>query len=344
MSSPFLQIDKQIYYVKIIIWEKCPLRCSYCFVDKENSREMSIETVKKLIDLLLYTPGKNKLLHFLWGEPLLYFDTVKQAVPYARKLAQELWKDLDITFCTSWIWFTQDKIDFIATNDIYLAWSLDGPSHIHNTNRHFQSGWGSFEKIMQHKGAVLSTIKPTHIGLALTVDSSTVDALFDSFLYLIQDEAFPCSVNIAPTDGVSWTLECKKQFILRLRMLSGKARGRCIWFYTEAFTNGDILFNPFVHKDSYHAYVVGNIDDPDFVQKVKKYIWCSYHAGSQQCTTCTSQYFSANEKTLQTVELNQLTQYRDLISLQYTKRIYQAAKTNHKYREYIEQAKNYIYV
>lgn len=30
------KFDKEIYFIKYIIWEVCPLRCAYCFVNKKR--------------------------------------------------------------------------------------------------------------------------------------------------------------------------------------------------------------------------------------------------------------------------------------------------------------------
>jgi len=54
--NKFEKFDKQIYFIKIILGDFCPLRCSYCFVDKENRKVIKNETLKNIIDLLLYSP------------------------------------------------------------------------------------------------------------------------------------------------------------------------------------------------------------------------------------------------------------------------------------------------
>jgi sulfatase maturation enzyme AslB (radical SAM superfamily) len=59
---------------------------------------------------------------------------------YARELEKKLGKDLDISFCTSGILFDQEKLDFIAQSKIFLAWSIDGPAHIHDRNRLLANG------------------------------------------------------------------------------------------------------------------------------------------------------------------------------------------------------------
>lgn len=47
----------------------------------------------------------------------------------------------------------------------------------------------------------------------MTIDRNTVDALFDSYTYLVEQEGFDCTINIAPVDGVLWSKEKKKTFI-----------------------------------------------------------------------------------------------------------------------------------
>lgn len=67
----------------------------------------------------------------------MYFDIIKHGIEYARKLEKETGKQLDISFCTSGIGFTQERLDFIRDQQIYLAWSIDGTEAVHNRNRTF---------------------------------------------------------------------------------------------------------------------------------------------------------------------------------------------------------------
>lgn len=371
----FEWFDKQIYFIKIIMWEACPLRCDYCFVDKENGRVISEENLLSFVDLLLYSPWHNKLLHLLGWEPLLCFDLIKKAVIYARNLEKELWKQLDISFCTSWILFDEKKLDFIHEQKIYLAWSIDGPAHIHDRNRKLANGKWSYDLIIQKKEIVVKNIKDTHLGVAITVDVNTVDSLFESYKYLIENEWFTCTINIAPVDGKIWPVEKQKKFIEQLQMIHQyifdnigkwkfcylnsmnkefrfnmlsvfrKKNWRCLWFYTEAFTNWDVLFNPFINKEEdYSKYVVANIWDKDFMEKIDKYIGCTYWDDKKQCHDCKSDYFETMRNTLQDVQLNNLLNYRDRVSILYANKIRYEAKKNKLYKEYIQLARDYMYV
>lgn len=373
--NPFPTFDKQIYFVKIIMWEACPLRCDYCFVDKENGKVISKEHLFKLIDLLLYSPGYNKLLHLLWWEPLLCFDLIQEAVIYARSVEKKLWKQLDISFCTSGLFFDQNKLDIIREQDIYLAWSIDGGKEIHDRNRKLANGKWSYDKVIIKKPIVIDTIKDTHLWIAMTVDTNTVNDLFNSYIHLVEKEWFTCTLNIAPVDGKIWPIDKQKKFILelekihqhifdniwkrkfwylnsmnkefRFNMLSTfrKNNGRCLWFYTEAFTNWDVLFNPFINKEEdYSKYVVANIWDKNFIEKIDEYIGCSYWEDREKCNNCKKSYFENMRNTLQDVQLNNMLSYRDRVSVLFANKIRVEAKKNKIYNEYINLAKDYMYV
>lgn len=367
------KFDKQIYFIKVIIWEACPFRCKYCFVDKDNSIVIEDETLERIIDLLLYSPWYNKLLHLLWGEPLLFWDTIKKWVIYARKLEKKLGKQLDISFCTTGLLFDDEKLKFIDESNIYLAWSIDGPKEIHDRNR-LDIAWnGTFDRIISKKEIVLKNIKKTHLGIAMTIDENCVDTLFESYLYLVNDLGFECTINIAPVDGKYWWKEKEKKFIeqivkvydyvlfeakkgrylflnafnkeFRFNMLSAfrSEWWRCLWFYTEAFPTWEILFNPFVNKESdYSHFVVWNIKDENFIDNLWGYIGCKFHKNSEQCNSCKKNYFR-DIFSLNVVKFNRLLNYRDRISVLYANKM-RLLKKDPNIQEYIELSKNMMYV
>lgn len=367
------KFDKQIYFIKVIIWEACPFRCKYCFVDKDNSIVIEDETLEKIIDLLLYSPWHNKLLHLLGGEPLLFWDTIKKWVTYARNLEKKIWKQLDISFCTTWLLFDEEKLKFINDSDIYLAWSIDWPKEIHDRNRLDISWKWTFDRIIQKKEIVLKNIKKTHLWIAMTIDENCVDSLFDSYLYLVNTIWFECTINIAPVDWKYWWKQKEKKFIeqivlvydyifseaqkwrylflnafnkeFKFNMLSAFRWKwwRCLWFYTEAFPTWEILFNPFVNKeDDYSKFVVWNIKDENFIENIEKYIWCQFKKDSNICNSCKEDYFS-DMFWMKKVKFNNLLNYRDRISVLYANKM-RLLKDNKNIQEYIELSKNMMYV
>lgn len=368
----FQNFDKTIYFAKILIWEQCPLRCTYCFVDKESENTITEQTLFNFIDLLLFSKWNIKLLHLLGGEPLLHKPLLKKGVLYARKLAKSLDKDLTISFCTSWILFDEDILQFVNQNNIKLAWSIDGPRHIHDSVRVMKNGRWSFDLAIKHKNTVFGIVPDRNLWLAIVVqnDLKIATELFDSFRYLVEEEWFN-SMQISPMDWSPWSRSTLKAFIenykkiheyvidnikswkkwvylntmnkeFRYWMLTTlrHGKGRCIWFYIDWWVNGDVVFDPFVHKDDMHTRknVVWNVNSPTFMEDLDRFIGCKFDKSSRQCIDCHSDYFSKISIN------NSVIKYRDYITIFYANKIRELAKTDERFARYITEAKEQMYV
>jgi len=65
---------------------KCPLRCTYCYVDYTKAPDMTLDQVKYAIDKLVIEPKKKyiKLVTFFGGEPSLRIDIISSILDYCR--------------------------------------------------------------------------------------------------------------------------------------------------------------------------------------------------------------------------------------------------------------------
>lgn len=80
------------------------------------------------------------------------------------------------------------------------------------------------------------------------------------------------------------------------------------------------------------------------MEKVDKYIGCTFDSNSKLCQDCRNSYFENMNDSLQDVQMNYLLSYRDRISVYFAHKIRQEAKKNPIYAKYIELAKDYMYV
>lgn len=364
------KFDKEIYFIKIIIWSACPLRCTYCFVDKEENEVMSWENFKRNIDLLMFSKWDNKLLHILWWEPLIYIELIKKWVLYARNLEKETWKNLNISFCTSWIYFSEENLKFIDEYKIFLAWSIDWPKKIHDFKRILANGKWSYDEIISKKSLVLSNVKQKYLWIAMTATPDTVEELSNSYKYLVDIEWLDCSFNIAPVEWFNWPKDKKKIFVSELSKvyeyvieniakwrflyinsfnkefwlwMLNKLRywWRCLFFYIDTLPNGNITFNPFINESNYDKFIVTNIWSPTFFEDISKYLWCNFSVDSNKCNECRDEYnFLENWEDSSW----QMTSYRDKISVYYANKIKLLSLNNDLFKEYIEKSKDQMYV
>jgi uncharacterized protein len=145
--SPFARYReytmKSPFHIMIIPTLGCPSKCSYCWSSEEGSPVMSIETVRAIVEWLKGFRNEQATFTFHGGEPLLAGpDFYRQALPM---IADGL-PHLRPTFAMQTnLWrMTPELADILATYNVPLGSSIDGPEDLNDSQR----GKGYFEKTM----------------------------------------------------------------------------------------------------------------------------------------------------------------------------------------------------
>lgn len=166
------------------VTEDCNLRCKYCYntIGKGKrvhaNREMTEDVAFAAIDYYFksYTeklsrvkPSERKIfidkakptLSWWGGEPFLNFEVIKKSKVYFDKLPWEdygIQKDKIVYSLTTNLTIFNDEIsDFLIKNQIFLFVSLDGDKYLHDTNRVFVNGHGSFDVVKKNLDNLYST-------------------------------------------------------------------------------------------------------------------------------------------------------------------------------------------
>ena len=115
-----------------------------------SNKDMHWETAKKSIDFLREHSVDSTQVNigFYGGEPLLRFSLIKQIVAYAREKFDG--KELAFTITTNGTLLNEEIISYFEKEDVQLMISLDGPKEIHDKNRVFPNGQGSFDTVMEN--------------------------------------------------------------------------------------------------------------------------------------------------------------------------------------------------
>lgn len=112
--------------INLMMGNKCNFKCRYCIqtgnVADQESKNLSKNTIKYIHHLVNIRPDYlHKLLISFWGgEPLLYWNIIKQTV-------FEFGDVLDYNIVTNGALLTKDKVDYINEHNISLVVSNDGP-------------------------------------------------------------------------------------------------------------------------------------------------------------------------------------------------------------------------
>ena len=150
------------------VTQACNLRCKYCaYSGNYQNRShgelmMSEETAKKAIDYFIARSSEKSRLAFGFygGEPFLNFDLIKKLAKYIKQKARG--KEYGFYITTNGTIMNGEIIRFLVDNDVNLYISLDGPKEIHDRNRCFGSGRGSYDVVMKNI-EMIQTIAPEYV-------------------------------------------------------------------------------------------------------------------------------------------------------------------------------------
>jgi uncharacterized protein len=147
--------DYPVVNMAMLLTQSCNLNCVYCYGEGGSygsGGNMDEQTAFQAVDWLLQQSGKKKKIHvgFFGGEPFLNFLLMQKIVDYARKRCAEEDKKVAFHATTNGTLLDSEKIEFIRDNEISVMVSLDGPKEIHDAQRPFKNGQGSYDIIVDN--------------------------------------------------------------------------------------------------------------------------------------------------------------------------------------------------
>ena len=132
-----------------VLTSACNQSCVYCQAQsaaKCAKGFMSRETAKKAVDIALQSPTESLDFEFQGGEPLLNFEVLKYIVEYAKSVSE---KNIRFSMVSNLTLLTEEMAAFLKAHCISVSTSLDGDMALHNTNRPYRSGGGTYEEVLR---------------------------------------------------------------------------------------------------------------------------------------------------------------------------------------------------
>ena len=173
--------------------ESCNLRCRYCYhAEKGNGqgprRRMSRNVAIRAVDFLFERSGglEDLVLVFFGGEPLLNFETMRNAAQYAREKAAASGKRVNFALTTNGTLLTPEVVDFLQEQDVSITVSLDGFEEIHDRYRRFPDDRPSYGVILPKVRHLIETARKRPVVARVTVvdEPERVPQILDHLLGL----------------------------------------------------------------------------------------------------------------------------------------------------------------
>lgn len=130
----------------LVLTTRCNIICNYCQTRVDDPSDMTIEVAAQVLQYCFDTRNPNITLEFQGGEPLLNWDVMKFLIEHIKELDENN-KNINISFVTNGILLDDEKVDFLVDHGVNVCISLDGPAAVHDQNRIFSGGNGTYEHV-----------------------------------------------------------------------------------------------------------------------------------------------------------------------------------------------------
>lgn len=143
----------------IVLTLRCNFKCLYCHAsvvgENATDKDMTVETARRVVDLIFQSPNPTLMLEFQGGEPLLNWPVLKFIVHYAKEKNKHHKRALHFGLISNFSLLDDEKIEFLIANGVSFCTSLDGPKDLHDKNRIFLGG-NSHESVVSGLKKVLA--------------------------------------------------------------------------------------------------------------------------------------------------------------------------------------------
>ena len=153
-----------------VVTTNCNMACVYCQANNgvENSHLlMDKKTAERAVDIALQSPEYSLSFEFQGGEPLLNFEVIRHIVEYAEENKGD--HEISYNVVTNLTLLTDEILEFFKEHHFGLSTSLDGNELVHNANRKYVGGKGTFSSVLRsvdkirqsglHVGAIQTTTR-----------------------------------------------------------------------------------------------------------------------------------------------------------------------------------------
>ena len=132
-----------------VVTTACNMRCVYCQANNGitcPSLYMTKDMAERAVDIALQSPSQFLSFEFQGGEPLLNFEIIKYIVAYSE--AHKGNHVIQYNIVSNLTLLSDNILDYIVEHNIGISTSLDGPEILHNANRPFADGSGTYNDVV----------------------------------------------------------------------------------------------------------------------------------------------------------------------------------------------------
>lgn len=150
-TSTMWRVQKWPHFINIHMTEACNFACKYCYARAVSKAPRMSEDMARLIvrRIIKELPREDFLVEFHGGEPTLNLPAILAAADECHKQAQLTGKLVRVMMQTNGSLLTKEVFQKLTDAKIQVGVSCDGPEELHNLNRVYYDGRGTWSSVMR---------------------------------------------------------------------------------------------------------------------------------------------------------------------------------------------------
>jgi len=193
--------NSEVLTIWLHVTNNCNLSCSYCFVEK-SSENINLNVAKQVVAQVIHSAKINQFkrirLKYAGGEPTIKIRDVFSIHDYAVEQANNENIEIEAILLSNGVHISDWTIDELKRRNISVMISLDGVGVMHDVQRKFINGMGSFERVVRTLEKLKNKDIVPHI--SVTVTNRNMAGLPDLVKYLLK-KSLPFSLNYYRNPG-----------------------------------------------------------------------------------------------------------------------------------------------
>lgn len=151
--------------------EACNLRCAYCYV-RQGPRAMDETTGRTAVEAVFRSAVAHGYravkIKYAGGEPMLVWPLIPKLHAHAQTLAVRNGLELRATVLSNGTLLPEATLGWLIENQVRLMFSLDGIGAVHDAQRRFANGSGSFDVLASNLDRALAAGISPHLSITVT--------------------------------------------------------------------------------------------------------------------------------------------------------------------------------
>ena len=132
-----------------VVTTACNMNCLYCQANNGTSTPncfMTEEVAERAVEIALQSPEYQLSFEFQGGEPLLNYPVIKHIIEYTEEHCEN--HEINFNLVSNLTLLTDEMLEFLYEHRCAISTSVDGPEEVHDKNRPFKNGGGTFESVL----------------------------------------------------------------------------------------------------------------------------------------------------------------------------------------------------